>query len=85
MAVSVEGFDEVLAQTVCGRQHYTFDPDSQLGATVVEGRYEDMVSVHAVSENEQAHYKMRGRTYDVISFDHSKLHSLKDDPADAVL
>ena len=85
LAVSVEGFDEVLAQTVCGRQHYTFDPESQLGATVVEGRYEDMVSMHAVSENEQAHYKMRGRTYDVVSFDHSKLSSLKDDPADAVL
>jgi hypothetical protein len=79
--VSVEGFDEVLAQTVCGRQHYTFDPNSRLGATVVEGRYEDMVGVHPVSE--KGLYEMRGRTYDLITFDHSKLHTLKDEPADS--
>ena len=66
---------------MCGRQHYTFDPNSRLGATVVEGRYEDMVGVHPVSE--KGLYEMRGRTYDLITFDHSKLHTLKDEPADS--
>jgi hypothetical protein len=76
LSVSVEGYDECLAQTVSGRQSYSFHKPggvSYQGNCVVGGHdYEDMITGnHRIS--------FGNRDHNVLTVDHSKLHQTNSD------